>query len=113
MLDCGDGEYNGKIEVMNAYFVELVEKGAGEPTQPEDPEKPENPEEPGEGVEENVMIFAIYPNPVENNLTIDTDEVITEINIYSITGVLVYSETSVSDNVINVSDLNNGIYFIF
>ena len=43
------GEYNGKIEVMNAYFVELVEKGAGEPTQPEDPEKPENPEEPGEG----------------------------------------------------------------
>lgn len=69
-------------------------------------------EEPGEGVEENVMIFAIYPNPVENNLTIDTDEVITEINIYSITGVLVYSETSVSDNVINVSDLNNGIYFI-
>ena len=63
-------------------------------------------------IEVNVNNFNVYPNPVENNLTIDTDEVITEINIYSITGVLVYSETSVSDNVINVSDLNNGIYFI-
>ena len=90
------------------------EEPGDEPEEPGDePEEPgEEPEEPGEGVEENVMIFAIYPNPVENNLTIDTDEVITEINIYSITGVLVYSETSVSDNVINVSDLNNGIYFI-
>lgn len=36
------GEYNGKIEVMNAYFVELVEKGEGEPEQPK-------PEQPGEG----------------------------------------------------------------
>lgn len=25
------GDYNGKVEVLNAYFVELVEKGAGEP----------------------------------------------------------------------------------
>lgn len=39
------GEYNGKIEVMNAYFVELVEKGAGEPEQPENPK----PDQPGEG----------------------------------------------------------------
>ena len=90
------------------------EEPGDEPEEPGDePEEPgDEPEEPGEGVEENVMIFVIYPNPVENNLTIDTDEVVTEINIYSITGVLVYSETSVSDNVINVSDLNNGIYFI-
>jgi hypothetical protein len=63
-------------------------------------------------IEVNVNNFNVYPNPVENNLTIGTDKVITEINIYSVTGVLVYSETSVSDNVINVSDLNNGIYFI-
>ncbi|MBQ8721177.1 MAG: hypothetical protein IJY67_03395 [Paludibacteraceae bacterium] len=35
------GDYNGKVEVLNAYFVELVEKGAGEPEQPENPENPE------------------------------------------------------------------------
>ena len=56
--------------------------------------------------------FNIYPNPVESNLTIDTDEVITEINIYSLTGVIVYQTTAVNNNVINVSDLNDGVYFI-
>ena len=35
------GDYNGKVEVMNAYFVELVQKGAGEPEQPENPTNPE------------------------------------------------------------------------
>ncbi len=36
------GDYQGKIEVMNAYFVELVEKGEGGTEQP-------NPDQPGEG----------------------------------------------------------------
>ena len=36
------GSYNGKIEVMGAYFVKLVEAGSGEtPEQPEEPETPE------------------------------------------------------------------------
>ena len=60
----------------------------------------------------NANGFNIYPNPVESNLTIDTDEVITEINIYSLTGVIVYQTTAVNNNVINVSDLNDGVYFI-
>ena len=34
---------------MNAYFVELVEKGAGEPTQPDNPTEPDQPEQPGDG----------------------------------------------------------------
>ena len=56
--------------------------------------------------------FKLYPNPVESNLTIDTDEVIIEVNIYSLTGVMVYQSTTVNNNVINVSDLNDGVYFI-
>lgn len=60
----------------------------------------------------NANGFKLYPNPVESNLTIDTDEVITEVSIYSLTGVMVYQSTSVNNNAINVSDLNNGVYFI-
>ena len=65
-----------------------------------------------ESIDENNTTFNLYPNPVESNLTIATNEVITEVNIYSITGVMVYSTTNVNNNVINVSDLNAGIYFI-
>ena len=120
-IGCSNENTGEKSKLSEEVCATISEEPGDEPEEPGDepeepgdePEEPgDEPEEPGEGVEENVMIFAIYPNPVENNLTIDTDEVVTEINIYSITGVLVYSETSVSDNVINVSDLNNGIYFI-
>ena len=86
-------------EPWNEYTLKAIEDG-------------DEPEEPGEGVEENAMTFTLYPNPVESNLTIATNEVITEVNIYSITGVMVYSTTNVNNNVINVSDLNAGIYFI-
>ena len=60
----------------------------------------------------NANGFNIYPNPVESNLTIGTDEVITEVSVYSLTGVVVYQSTTVNNNVINVSDLNDGVYFI-
>jgi hypothetical protein len=41
------GSYNGKIEVMGAYFVKLVEAGSGEtPDQPEEPETPDTPVTP-------------------------------------------------------------------
>ena len=93
-------------EPWNEYTLKAMEDG-------DEPEEPgDEPEEPGEGVEENAMTFTLYPNPVESNLTIATNEVITEVNIYSITGVMVYSSTNVNNNVINVSDLNAGIYFI-
>ena len=45
------GSYNGKIEVMGAYFVKLVEAGSGEtPETPEEPETPETPETPEGGI---------------------------------------------------------------
>ena len=34
------GDYNGKIEVMNAYFVELIAKGEGGTDQPNQPDQP-------------------------------------------------------------------------
>lgn len=53
----------------------------------------------------------IYPNPVDNILNIEADEIIEEIGIYNIVGVRIFNEKSNVDNV-DVSDLNNGVYFI-
>lgn len=54
------GDYNGKVEVLNAYFVELVQKGAGEP------EQPENPTEPGDVTPITVAEF--LNKPVDANV---------------------------------------------
>ncbi len=56
------------------------------------------------------VTFEIYPNPVNNYLTIVSDEFIYSIKIYSINGVLVKKpNTSLK---IDLSDLSKGIYFI-
>lgn len=55
--------------------------------------------------------FNIFPNPTENNISISTDEIIKEINIYNIMGISVFNEKSDVRN-INISDLTQGVYFI-
>lgn len=56
----------------------------------------------------------IYPNPTNNKINISSKELITIINIYSFDGRLM-NETNnlnVSEAVIDVSGINDGIYFI-
>lgn len=65
----------------------------------------------GEGVEELSTFVAIYPNPVNDNLFIATEDNIEEITIYTLTGVVIYNETN-SNNTVDVSKLSDGIYFI-
>ena len=66
----------------------------------------------GEGVEENEASFNIYPNPVSDNLVIETEATIEAVTIYTVTGVAVYSEVDFNDNTIDVSDFANGVYVI-
>lgn len=56
----------------------------------------------------------LYPNPVKSNLKIITPNIISEISIYNISGQLVKSRQSTKkpEEIINVSDLKSGIYFI-
>lgn len=54
----------------------------------------------------------IYPNPVKDNIFISCNESIDEITVYNVLGVIVYKENDFSGNNIDVSDLNDGIYFI-
>ena len=70
--------------------------------------------EPGDGIETPTVSESsvnIYPNPVNNKLFVSTNSKIEAISIYTITGVMVYNE-NISNNVIDVTSLNSGIYFV-
>ena len=56
--------------------------------------------------------FEIYPNPVRDELIIDTDETINEITIYNIIGITVYHKNGILDNNIDIRDFNDGVYFV-
>ena len=69
----------------------------------------------GESLIEGNKFFKVFPNPVSDNITVYTNLGISEVNIYNILGVNVYNETAALNNSrldINVSDFNEGVYFI-
>jgi hypothetical protein len=70
----------------------------------------------GQNSVNNVVDFTtnIYPNPAKNNITIENNNfVISNIELYNITGQLVKTENvnSMSINM-NISDLKTGIYIL-
>ena len=55
----------------------------------------------------------IYPNPVNEKLTVEAQEIISTVEIYNLMGALVYSQKDCTNKVeINTADLPSGIYFI-
>ena len=66
-------------------------------------------------VEELSHVFNIYPNPVQSELYIATELQVEEISIYDIYGrqaLCQQANESTSQQVIDVSDLGTGIYFV-
>lgn len=55
--------------------------------------------------------FEVYPNPVNDKLFINTNEVVTEVEIHNIIGLSVYCGND-SSKIIDMSNLNDGIYFV-
>jgi len=63
------------------------------------------------GLNENTLVeFLVYPSPTMGILTIESKTPITEIEIYNQLGQLVKSNTN--QNTIDISSVNQGIYFI-
>ena len=55
----------------------------------------------------------IYPNPVNDKLTVEAQEAIGTVEIYNLMGAMVYSQKNCANKVeINTADLQSGIYFI-
>ena len=67
-----------------------------------------------EGVgEQNGSLTLIYPNPVNDKLTVEAEEAIGTVEIYNLMGAMVYSQKNCTNKVeINTADLQSGIYFI-
>ena len=66
----------------------------------------------GVGEQNNVEI-TLYPNPVNNWLTVEASEDIDRIEIFNLTGALVYSQKNCSDKVeIGTADFSMGTYVI-
>ena len=57
--------------------------------------------------------LVVYPNPVKNRLMIESDEVIHQCEVYSITGQLLLSVTNCSDRLeVPVEELPQGVYLV-
>lgn len=63
-------------------------------------------------IEENNILFDIYPNPVKSKLYIETDYEINEVSIYNVAGINVLKKNKFTDNYINVDNLDRGLYII-
>lgn len=55
--------------------------------------------------------FSIYPNPSQNNIVINTNKS-TELTISNLLGEIVLKSNVIDKSVIDISQLNNGVYFI-
>ena len=67
------------------------------------------------GVEELASSFNIYPNPVENELFIETEMIVEEIAIYDVYGRQTMCQqvnATTSQQVVDVADLKSGVYFV-
>ena len=66
-------------------------------------------EEPGSD-----NVFTVYPNPTTSNFTIQSDKVISQIQILDISGKIVFSESNIDENMVQIdaSKFESGVYFI-
>lgn len=66
-----------------------------------------------ESIHEHLSSVNIYPNPVINKLNIESEANIEEIMIYTVTGVLIYNEQCMINNLqLDVNKFKNGVYYL-
>ena len=65
----------------------------------------------GSGIVENTNTFSIYPNPATTVLNVNAEGFNT-VEIVNLLGQTVYTANATSNMQINVSNLNNGVYFV-
>lgn len=65
-----------------------------------------------DGVDENEVVFGVYPNPAESVLNINTNAESFEYQLINSVGQVMVSGSANNNAEINVSDMNSGVYFI-
>lgn len=64
------------------------------------------------GLNEYESRLDIFPNPVTDKLYINGSDTIDEVSIFNVTGVMIYKESDLTDNEIDMSNLGEGLYII-
>lgn len=88
----------------------------GEAPDEEEPEVPEEPEDPVTHVEETAskMHVSMYPNPSHGSVSIKLHGPVSNasVTIYDLSGKVMFSDDHIQNNVVEVSNLGSGIYFV-
>ena len=63
-----------------------------------------------DAIAENVAALNVYPNPAVDRVVIETEATIEAVSIYTLTGVMIYSEVDLNNNTIDVTDFASGVY---
>ena len=59
------------------------------------------------------MQIKLYPNPAQNNFTVDLiDNTKQQLQIFDLTGKQILQQTITSKTTVDVSSLDNGVYFV-
>ncbi len=64
------------------------------------------------GIKENKQVVNIYPNPADSSIQIDQIKSAQEVSIYSLSGQLVQKELCDHSGMVNVTNLEKGIYLL-
>lgn len=65
------------------------------------------------GINENMIgKIKVYPNPAKDNLTIECPEEISKVEMFDVLGRIALSNENVSNATVDISSLNNGVYFL-
>ena len=66
----------------------------------------------GVGVDENAVMFAIYPNPAKDVININTNAVRYDYQLINSLGQVIISGTANGEYQLNISGINKGVYFL-
>ena len=120
----GDGQVMGTEVEIKVYpeteycFTVTAVNTVGESEHSEEdcattPAEGEDPINPDSNIEVAENDFVIYPNPVNDKLYIETETEVKEVVVYDIFGRQQdLSDISGQQSVINVANLNSGVYFV-
>ena len=67
------------------------------------------------GIAENETTFNIYPNPVKDEIRIESNELIEEVSVYNVNGqqtIANSQQLTANSCIVNVENLNPGVYFV-
>ena len=66
----------------------------------------------GESIEENEVMFAIYPNPAKDFVKINSNAATYEYQLINSLGQVVVSGSASGEHQIDVANINKGVYFL-